>query len=482
MSTIIANHELEKSLLATLMSRNELLYPIEDILTPECFYSSKHGDVFRAMRALSNEGIGFQSNTIVAYLQREEVKPVKGTKKPIKADAGDVALIMTADLLAGSDVVYSANIIRDLYMRRDISTKAQQISFLCNDLSNPSDDLLNDVQALLNGMLDTHDSTAEFVTMQTTMDAVFRRINDNLTDTSIHMGMPTGFRFIDRAGGLERGSITVIAGRPSNGKSAIALQWALHAARCGWKVAYISLEMSNEQLSARALAMESKVAGTDIRHRALDADQMDMVRTAREAMRNSGVLDRMIFKTRTSARIDAIVSDIRRLHRKGMVDVVFIDYLQQILPDASRRGRVDNEAVEIGDNVQTLQLLAKELNITIVLLSQLNRQSTLSGDARPRLSETRGSGRIEECIDYGFVVHAPEVDGNGKGYGGEYADVDTHNTIMLIQAKSRNGAAGRICFLEFVKELTKIVELPEPPRLSGHRRVGMEYGELFDNN
>lgn len=479
MQGVIANPEIEKCLLATLMTRNELFDPIAEILTPDCFHDTIYGDVFRAMRSLYDEGVGFQSTTVAARLMQEARSD---DKKRLKAGPGDVALIMQAEPFSGTEIVYNAKVLYDLYLRRDISTKAQQISFLCNDLSNPSDDLLNDVQALLNGMLDTHDSTAEFVTMQTMMDVVFKRISDNLTDTSIHMGMPTGFRFIDRAGGLERGSITVIAGRPSNGKSAIALQWALHAARCGWKVAYISLEMSNEQLSARALAMESKVAGTDIRHRALDADQMDMVKSAREAMSNSGVLDRMIFKTRTSARIDAIVTDIRRLHRKGMVDVVFIDYLQQILPDASRRGRVDNEAVEIGDNVQTLQLLAKELNITIVLLSQLNRQSTLSGDARPRLSETRGSGRIEECIDYGFVVHAPEVDGNGKGYGGEYADVDTHNTIMLIQAKSRNGAAGRICFLQFVKELTKIVELPEPPRLSSGRRIGMEYGELFDNN
>lgn len=481
MQDVIANLEIEKSLLATLMIYNELFDPIAEILTPECFYNTINGDVFRTMRSLYDEGIGFKSTTVSARLQQEEEKSDKGKRKLRKADDGDVAMIMQAELFSGNEIVYNAKILRELYQRREISTKAQEISFKCKDLSSSSGELLNEIQSLLNGLLDQHDSAAEFVTMKETMEIVFRRIADNLTDTSIHMGMPTGFRFIDEVGGLERSCLALIAGRPSNGKSAIAMQWAVHAARNNWKVAFISLEMTNEQLSARTLAMESSVPGVEIRHRALDERKMALVNNARESLHNSGILDRVIFKTKISARIDSIVTDIRRLHRKGKVDVVFIDYLQQILPDAGRRARGESEATEIGDNVQTLQLLAKELNIVIVLLSQLNRQSTLTGDGRPRLSETRGSGRIEECIDYGFVVHAPEVDGNGKNFGGEYSDVDTHNTIMMIQAKSRNGAAGHICFMHFEKELTKVIELDSPPRYSGEKRVAQEYGDLFED-
>lgn len=473
MQTVIANPQLENAILATLMLYNEQMDAVADILAPECFYNEANAAIFTAIRSLYDEGIGYNMVTVSARLSQVE-------EKKRKADAGNVAMVAQTNPISGTQMVYNARILRDLYVRREISAKAQEISFKCKDLSHPSDELMSEIQALLNVLLDVHDRT-EFVPMQITMDAVFQRIHDNLVDTAIHMGMPTGLHFIDDEGGIERGAIALIAGRPSNGKSAIALQWAVHAARSNWKVAFISLEMTNEQISARALSMESRVTGTDIRHRALDQRKLDMVNNARETLARSGVLDRVIFKTRISARIDQIVTDIRRLHRKGMVDVVFIDYLQQLLPDTDRRGRGENEAVEIGDNVQTLQLLAKELNITIVLLSQLNRQSTLTADSRPRLSETRGSGRIEECIDYGFVVHAPEVDGNGKGFGGEYADVDTHNTIMLIRAKSRNGAAGQVCFLQFVKEISRIVELPEPPRVSDDRRRAMDYGDLFNN-
>ena len=467
--------ELENSVLCTIMTYNEQLATVADILTEDCFIYYRNQLIYKAIRSLYDEGYGFNMATIYGRLMQTPDNIV---------EAKDFAEISDRNFANTQDLVLNARVLADMAMRRQVQVFAIQLSSNCASYQNTLMTSIEDFQQRLSSYLDRASSADMFHAMRLSMDKLFTRIVENRTAPEIHMGFPTGFRFIDDVGGLEKGSLSVIAGRPSHGKSALALQWAINGALNGWRSVYFTLEMTTEQLTARALSMQSRISSTDIRIKSLNDAQMQKVEESRENMSANGILDNIIFRSRPSARIETILNDIRNLCRRSKIQAVFIDYLQQLTPDPSHMYRNHTEETEVGNNVKALQSLALELNIVIVLLSQLNRNSTLSSDGRPRLSETRGSGRIEEFIDNGFIVYQPSVDGNGRGFSGDYADVSPEHTAMFIEAKRRNAHSGTVSFLDFESSCTLFSPLSSPPKFSSSsassKPSSQKYGSLFD--
>lgn len=470
--------DLENYVLHIVMLYNELFASVAEILNESCFIYGKNRKIYKAICSLSNEGHKFDMASIVGRLMQTPDNNVE------PADFGEILGTYNS---SSENLVLNSRVLADMALRRNVQLIAMELSDRCNYYTRTLPEAVEDFEKKLNEQLDHSSDMDLFLQMRQSMDTVFKHIADNRRSPEIHMGFPTGFRFIDYVGGLDKGSLSVIAGRPSHGKSMLAMQWAVNGARNGWKVAYFSLEMTNEQLTARALAMESRLSSMEIRKRPLTDAQLQIAEQARESLDNAGVLDNITLRSVPSTNIQTLCNDIRNLSRRGKLQAVFIDYLQQLTPDFSQMSRNRTEETEIGNNVKALQSLALQLNIVIVLLSQLNRNSTLSADGRPRLSETRGSGRIEEFIDNGFIVYQPLIDGNGRGFTGEYADVDPQNTIMFIEAKHRNGHAGDIHFLGVNPACSIITPLPEPPRYSATSGSSSskppkstDYGDLFE--
>jgi len=249
------------------------------------------------------------------------------------------------------------------------------------------------------------------------------------------LGIPSGFREIDRITlGWQNQDLIVIAARPSIGKTALALDFAKVAAKAGVKVYFASVEMSVEQLATRLLSSESGINGRALRLGRLSNDDWQRIAEAYSRIANLNIeIDE------TSAITEMQLAQRVRQANPGLV---IIDYLQ-LMRSAEKAERKD---LEIGNITAAMKGLAKELNIPIILLSQLNRQAESRKDPRPRLTDLRESGAIEQDADLVFGI---------------YRDLGRSPQIAeLICLKHRNGPIGTV-MLAFREELTSFADLPE---------------------
>ena len=249
------------------------------------------------------------------------------------------------------------------------------------------------------------------------------------------LGIPSGFREIDRITlGWQNQDLIIIAARPSIGKTALALDFAKAAARAGVKVYFASVEMSAEQLATRLLSSESGINGRALRLGRLSNDDWQRIAEAYGRIANFS-----IEVDDTSAITEMQL--VQRI-RQANPGLLIIDYLQ-LMRSAEKAERKD---LEIGNITAAMKALAKELDIPIILLSQLNRQAEIRKDPRPRLTDLRESGAIEQDADLVFGI---------------YRDLDRSPQIAeIICLKHRNGPTGTV-MLAFREELTSFADLPE---------------------
>jgi len=248
------------------------------------------------------------------------------------------------------------------------------------------------------------------------------------------LGIPSGFKEIDRITlGWQSQDLVVIASRPSIGKTALALDFAKAAARAGVKVYFVSVEMSAEQLATRLLSSESRINGRALRLGRLSNDDWQRIADAYSRIANLNIVI-----DDTSAITEMQLAQRVRQANPGLV---VIDYLQ-LMRSAEKAERKD---LEIGNITAAMKALAKELDIPVILLSQLNRQVENRKDPRPRLPDLRESGAIEQDADIVFGI---------------YRDLDRSPQIAeLICLKHRNGPIGTV-MLAFREELTSFADLP----------------------
>ncbi|MFX0199356.1 MAG: replicative DNA helicase [Candidatus Hodarchaeota archaeon] len=249
------------------------------------------------------------------------------------------------------------------------------------------------------------------------------------------LGIPSGFREIDRITlGWQNQDLIVIAARPSIGKTALALDFAKAAASAGVKVYFASVEMSADQLATRLLSSESGINGRALRLGRLSNDDWQRIAEAYGRIANLNIeIDE------TSAITEMQLAQRIRQAKPGLL---IIDYLQ-LMRSAVKAERKD---LEIGNITAAMKALAKELDIPIILLSQLNRQAESRKDPRPRLTDLRESGAIEQDADVVFGI---------------YRDLDRSPQIAeIICLKHRNGPIGTV-MLAFREELTSFADLPE---------------------
>jgi replicative DNA helicase len=358
-----------------------------------------------------------------------------------------------------------AKVIYDLHLRRKLIELSENTLTEANNknLENNAEQLIEGMEKKLFDLAERGKFDRSYMSFEKalgeTVDMAMRAFKN---DEGI-VGVPTGLCDLDeRLGGMHKGDLIIIAGRPSMGKTALATNIAFYAAKKIMdnkqgksSVAFFSLEMSSEQLSTRILAEQSRIRSNDIRRGKITQEDLEKFI---EASKNINDLPLYIDET-PAIKISTLANRARRIKRLHGLDLIIVDYIQLMTTgNLKYEGRVQ----EIGEITQGLKALAKELNIPVLALSQLSRAVEQREDKRPQLSDLRESGSIEQDADVVMFVYRPEYyleksepqAGTAEHITWQEKMSQVHNQALVIIGKQRHGPTG-IINLEFESAYTK---------------------------
>lgn len=412
------NVDAEKSVLGSILLDAGVLLDVLDLLKPRDFYVTSNGEIFAAMVEMFRKRLPVDLLTLTNYLQE---------RKQLTEIGGASALAeLTEFVPTASHAKEYAKIVRSKAVKRRVMEACSQT------MARAQDDLMEDTELVAfaqKALLDITDSmqTREVVTARELADQFYEEyaaVKEG--DAQFHAGIPTGSARLNAViSGLKAPDLFVLAARPGQGKTSMALNWAIAAGVAGNKVQFVSLEMSPEQLHARAVSSLSGVEQWKIRCGNTTADEDERVITANDAISNI-TFDVMKGSARSILDLAAVLT---RQKLRGRCDLIIVDYLQLV-----RGMDMRNRTNEVGEVSRGLKSLAMSLNVPVVALAQLNRESEKRvGDARrPNLSDLRESGSIEADADIVAFIHRdptlPEYD----------------RTVELIIRKHRNGPTGDV--------------------------------------
>ena len=411
--------ELEEAVIGACLIEQEALPLIADKLRPEMFYDDHHQLIFAALMAMYHAGKKIDILTVKEELAR---------RGNLDAIGGPYAIVQLSSKVASSaHIEYHAQIIHQKYLAREMVVGFNKLLTCAMDETIDIDDTLIDAHNLLDRLEGESGHNAHIRDMETlmadTMEEAERRIAKSVNGVT---GIPTGLTELDKkTGGLQDNDLIVIAARPSVGKTAFALHLARHAALAGNAVAVYSLEMQGERLGDRW------------RNGIPNPQEVAEARTTA-----SGLAQLPIYvDDSSSVSMDHIRSSARLLKSRKQCDMIIIDYLQ--LCDMSTKQVNRNREQEVAQATRKAKLLAKELHIPVVLLSQLNRESENRPGGRPELAHLRESGAIEQDADIVILLYRPAMlhipTDRESGY-------PTEGLGVAIVAKQRNGETGNVYF------------------------------------
>src|SRR6202166_175128 len=400
----------------------------------EDFSLEKHGGMFLRMGELYNRGERIDRVTVANELMKQnQLESVDGVSYLVSLDEGLPAL---------ANLDSYVRIVKDKAVLRRIIFTSQKLIDRCLIGEEEPDQILASAEENLLKLGETRAQDA-LVSPQRILEDFDGGINAFLDPSKRIKGLSTGFLKLDEmTGGLHAGELVILAARPSMGKTALALNIAQHVAMHPTQkqtVAVFSLEMSAESLLTRMVCASARVDQQKFRAGYLNQDERRrLAKTASELVQAPLFLD----DTSGTHMMD-IHAKLRRLKAEHGLSLVVIDYLQLM----SGRGRYENRNQEISTISRGLKLLAKDLKVPMLVLSQLNRApETRPGDHRPQLSDLRESGSIEQDADLVAFIFREEV------YKQE--DEDLRGMAELLVAKQRNGPTGKVN-LVFLREFTK---------------------------
>ena len=447
--------EAEQAVLGAMLMNKEAISMASEIITGEDFYQTAYGILFDCIVEMFQQGKPVDLITLQDYLKEKDVPPEISNMEFARD------LLMQAQTSANADTY--AKIVREKSVMRRLIKVNEETANTCYQQNKPLDEILEDAQKKVFELAETGNSE-EYVPIRqvvlNALDVIERASKTKGTVT----GIPTGFIDLDyKLSGLQRSDLVLIAARPSMGKTAFVLNIAQHVAfRQNLAVAIFSLEMSKEQLVNRLFSLESHVDAQVLRNGNLtDTDWEKLIEGA-------GTIgsSRMIIDDTSGISISEMRSKCRKYKLEQGLDLIIIDYLQLMTAGADMRGNREQEVSMIS---RQLKIIAKELNIPVIALSQLNRGvEQRTGDAKkPMLSDLRESGAIEQDADMVLFIHRPERYGIMEDSMGN----SLKGIADIIIAKHRNGAVGEIQ-LRFRNELAQFCDLEEvSPFASGGSTV-----------
>ena len=428
------SNESEQSVLGSMLMDSQAISSASEILTGDDFYNKQYGVIFDSMVELQNSGSVVDLITLQEKLKEKNVPPEVSSLSYVSEFID--AVPTSANIKAYATIVHEKAVLRKMIDTTDA------IANTCYDGKEEIGAILDKAEKQIFEVTKRRGSS-DFVPIEdvvmNALDAI-ERAGKAKGETT---GVPTGFKDLDYAtAGLQPSDLVLIAARPSMGKTAFALNIALHAAmKEKRKVAMFSLEMSKEQLVNRFLAMESKVSSQKIRIGDLNPSEWQALSAgATEVAGATIVIDDTPGITPGELR-----SKCRKLKLEKGLDLIIIDYLQLM----SGSGRTDSRQQEVSDISRSLKSLARELNVPVVALSQLSRKVEDRTDKRPMLSDLRESGAIEQDADVVMFL-----------YREDYYNKETENVNVseVIIAKQRNGPTTTIK-LAWLPEFTQFKNL-----------------------
>lgn len=401
----------EKGVLGGVLRWNAAMDTVASMLDAGSFYIAPHRDVFQAMLNL--------------HAARKPIDVVSVYESLPCRVAGFNYPGLLAELWdstpTGANTEYHAAIVKDRAVRRALIRTANEVARDAYDGVAPAADLLAEAETALSNIRLAGSRGELPATLDQTIDQVVARIDERAVKKDAGAVMTGLYQLDQMTGGLFPGEMITLAARPSVGKSALAQAIAINAARSGKSVLFVALEMTRIDVGQRLLVNESSIPNWRVRNSKLDQPDVNALTAAAERLRGAKVR----FDDEPGLSMSRFAAKCRVLKRREGLDLVLLDYLGLLRPDNTRLPRHE----QVSSMSRAIKMLAQELQLPIVVLSQLNRDADDS-NRPPRLSDIRESGAVEQDSDCVLFLHRPSED---------RADPEP---LDLIMAKNRQGETG----------------------------------------
>ena len=405
---------------------------VSQYLDEDCFYDPMCRDIWKAVDNMGKQGMPIDVISVSAEL----------IKQKSNVTALDLMNI-SAQIASSAHVEYHAIRLQDLGRRRKLWVVGQQLSKVGLSEEILTADAHQEAIESIGGVFEKADGV---FTLDDAMNSLNEIMVKNATVGGVTTGTKTGMERFDEKGGLQKSDLIIVAGETSQGKTSLALCMTRHAIENGAKVAFYSMEMTKEQLTARLLSAKTNIPANNILYSgSLAPSEIRMIDDARGKLPG----ENLFFDDKSTSNIDSILLSIRMLKMQKDIDGAVVDYLQ-ILNVNSRSTSFSREQA-MGDAARRFKNLAKELNIWIIALSQLSRDSNCP---EPNLNRLRDSGQIGEAADVVILVYRAEY--YNRAYPAPFDNKDdypTDGTAMIDVAKGRNIGTFKF-FMGFNKNTT----------------------------
>jgi replicative DNA helicase len=416
------NEEAEQSVLGAILIDKEAINLVSAALKADDFYNPTHGAIFGAILSLYEERRPIDLVTLSSELKKNKKSPNIGTAYLTEL----VSMVPTA-----ANIEYYAKLIKNASIKRLLIQMGGSVSTMCFDEDKELAEILETAESTVFS-ISQGNVVRGFIPIRDTLTGSFDRIDALHKAGAGLRGVATGFTDLDNVlSGLQDSNLIILAARPGQGKTAMAINMAQNMAVKGKKsVGIFSLEMSQEELVDRLLVGQADIDAWRLKTGKLSENDFTKLS---EAM--GQLADAKIFIDDTPGiSVNEMRTKARRLHMEHQIDVLIVDYLQLVDPGK----KVENRVQEVSVVSKFLKNIARELKIPVIALSQLNRTVEHREKGRPQLSDLRESGSIEQDADVVMFLYRPEDE--------EQINSNTKN-VKLIIAKHRNGAVGEIDLL-----------------------------------
>ena len=414
------NNDAEQSLLGCLMLDKNAIVKVVDFIKAEDFYKSIHQDIYQAMADLYEKSDPIDILSVSSRLkERNRLEDVGG-------QAYLTSLINTVP--TATHVYNYAKIVRQKKILRDLISASEEIGLSAFDETEEVDILLDKAEKTVFS-IGQRSLTQTFLPIKDILSDTFERLDDLSKNQGKMRGVPTGFIDLDKKlGGLQKSDLIILAARPSMGKTSLALDIARNVAVLENKpVGLFSLEMSKDQLADRLLAGLANINLWNLRNGSLTTDDYSRLQHAMGSLSDSP----LYIDDAGSVNILQIRAMARRLQANKGLSLIVIDYLQLMEP----MNRFASPVQQVTENSRALKMLAKELNVPVLVLSQLSRAVEQRTPSIPKLSDLRESGAIEQDADVVLMIYRED----------KYSENSLNpNVAKVIIGKHRNGPTGDI--------------------------------------
>ena len=415
--------EAERSVLGSMLLSEKCMLSGLESLRADDFYEPRHKDIFFAMQDIFARGVAVDYVTVTEHLEK--------TGKITEGGAEYLA-DLTSAVPSTANFDYYKTIMREKAVLRsviDVGLKMTDDAFREN---GDSDEILGRAGDTIYNIA-TQESKRSLTPLKTALEEALEKVKKTMDSQDGLLGIPTGFATLDkRLSGLQGTQMIVVAGRPGMGKTSFALNIVEHvSANRNIPCLIFSLEMSAEQLAARLQCARARVDSQKYRTGKLDASDLEKLKAANKDLENSPVY----IDDSTGITITEMLAKARKMKAQQGLGLIVIDYLQLM----SSGSKVESRQQEVSQFSRSIKIMAKELDVPVILLSQLSRANEKrdKGSRRPMLSDLRESGAIEQDADVVIFLHRED-------YYSDMQDLDNIGMAEIIIAKQRSGPTGSI--------------------------------------